>query len=123
MKVSELAKEIEKELTLQMETSTKVVKSAIKEVASEVKDEIQSGAPVGKTGKYAKSWRTKATEETPTSITYTVHATKKGYPLAHLLEFGHAKRGGGRTAAQPHIKKAEENGAVKLEEMIRRGLS
>lgn len=123
MKVSELAKEIEKELTLQMETSTKAVKSAIREVATEVKNDIQANAPVGASGDYAKSWRAKATEETMTSITYTVHATKKGYPLAHLLEFGHAKRGGGRTRAFPHIKDAEERGAVKLEEMIRRELS
>ena len=123
MKISELTREIEKELTLQMETSTKVVKSSIKEVASEVKDEIQAGAPVGASGDYAKSWRTKVTEETPTSITYTVHATKKGYPLAHLLEFGHAKRGGGRTRAIQHIKPAEEKAGQLLEERIRRGLS
>ena len=122
MKVSELANEIERELTLQMETSTQVVKSSIKQVAKEVKEDIQANAPVGASGKYAGSWRTKATEETPTSISYTVYATKKGYPLAHLLEFGHAKRGGGRTRAFPHIKHAEDRGAERLEEMIRRGL-
>ena len=123
MKVSELAKEIEKELTLQIESSTDVVKRSIKQVATEVKDDIRSNAPVGASGDYAKSWRTKPTEETMTSITYTVHATKKGYPLAHLLEFGHAKRGGGRTRAFPHIKDAEDRGADRLEEMIKRGLS
>lgn len=123
MKISELTKEIEKELTLQMETSTQVVKSSIKEVASEVQDEIQANAPVGASGKYAKSWRTNVTEETPTSITYTVHATKKGYPLAHLLEFGHAKRGGGRTRAIQHIKPAEDKAGQLLEERIWRGLS
>ena len=122
MKVSELSKAIEKELTLQQETSTRAVKQAVRETAKEVKEDISSHAPKGRTGKYAKSWRTKVTEETPLSIEYTVHAGKAGYPLAHLLEFGHAKRGGGRTSAKPHIKDAEQRGAESLEQKIRRNL-
>ena len=123
MKVSELAGAIEKELTLYKETSQKTVKNAIREVADEIKTEISENAPTGKTGKYARSWRVRQTEETMSSVTYTVHATKDGYPLAHLLEFGHAKRGGGRTTAIPHIKPAEDRGAVTLEQKIRRELS
>ena len=123
MKIDELSKAIERELTLQMETSTDAVKNSIREVATEVRDEIQANAPVGASGDYAGSWRTKPTEETMTSITYTVYATKKGYPLAHLLEFGHAKRGGGRTRALPHIKPAEDKAVELLEDKIRRGLS
>ena len=123
MKVSELSKEIEKELTLYSETSTEAVKNAVREAAGELKEDISGNAPVGASGDYAKSWRTKVTEETQTSITYTVHAGKRGYPLAHLLEFGHAKRGGGRTRAISHIKPAEERAEIKLEGMIRRGLS
>ena len=123
MKISELAGEIEKELTLYRDTTAEVMKGAIKEAANDVKKDIQANAPVGKTGDYAKSWRIKQTEETMSSVTYTVHASKKGYPLAHLLEFGHAKRGGGRTTAKPHIKPAEERGARILEEKIKRGLT
>ena len=122
MKIDDLSKEIERELTLQMETATDAVKQAIKETATEVKDDISEHAPVGRTGRYARSWRVKKTEETGTSVTYTVHATKDGYTLAHLLEFGHAKRGGGRTSARPHIKSAEERGVRSVEEKIRRSL-
>ncbi len=122
MKIADLSKEIEKELTLQMETSTKAVKQAIKETATEVKNDIAEHAPVGRSGRYAKSWRTRKTGETLTSVTYTVYAGKDGYSLAHLLEFGHAKRGGGRTRAKPHIKNAEERGALSVEEKIRRKL-
>lgn len=119
MKVSELSGAIERELTLYMETSTETVKNAVRETAEDIRNEIRSGAPVGKSGMYAKSWRTRQTEDTPTSTTYTVYAGKGGYPLAHLLEFGHAKRGGGRTKAIPHIKPAEEHGAAELEAKIR----
>ena len=42
--------------------------------------------------------------------------------LSHLLENGHAKRGGGRVQAIPHIKPAEQAGIEKLEEDIERAL-
>lgn len=45
------------------------------------------------------------------------------YQLAHLLEFGHAKRGGGRVAGKAHIAPAEESGARLLEQEIKRSLS
>ena len=57
---------------------------------------------------YAKSWTVKKTKETSNSLEVTVHS-KNRYQLAHLLEHGHAKRGGGRVSARPHIAKAEES--------------
>ena len=51
----------------------------------------------------------------------TVHS-KNRYQIAHLLEHGHAKRGGGRVAARPHIAPAEEHGVTSLQEKIERGL-
>ena len=56
-----------------------------------------------------KSWRTKKTAETSNSLTVTVYS-KDRYQIAHLLEHGHAKRGGGRVAEKEHIAPAEKNG-------------
>lgn len=96
------------------------VKDAVRESAKTVKKEIQNGAPE-RTGAYKKSWTVKKTEESADSLTMTVHS-KNRYQIAHLLEHGHAKRGGGRVAARPHIAPAEEAGEQKLVEAIERGL-
>lgn len=120
--VEELSGEIEKELNAYAEKSADVVKKSVKETANDIKKDILDRAPVGATGKYAKSWRTKKTAETDSSVSYVVHANKDGYRLAHLLEFGHALRNGGRSRAIPHIKPAEEAGKKELEERIRGGL-
>ena len=72
------------------------LKADVQKAGKTVKQQIESTAPK-KTGKYSKSWMIKKTRETSDSIQIVVHS--KRYQLTHLLEFGHAKRGGGRTRA------------------------
>lgn len=84
------------------------LKEAVKETAASVKKDIQANAPVD-TGKYKKSWAVKNVHEDSESIDLVVYS-KNRYQIAHLLEHGHAKRNGGRVAAQPHIAAAEERG-------------
>ena len=100
--------------------ATDTVKDAVKDVSKTVKKEIQANAPK-RTGRYKKSWTVKKTGEDSKSLQVTVHS-KNRYQIAHLLEHGHAKRGGGRVAARPHIAPAEENGIRQLEEEIERGI-
>ena len=92
----------------------------VKKAGTTVRDEIRSNAPE-RTGRYAKSWTSKTTEETATSMQVTVYSPSR-YMLAHLLEHGHAKRGGGRVRAIPHIAPAEETGAEQLEQDILQAL-
>ena len=89
------------------------------DIELEPKD-ISQNAPK-RTGVYKKSWATKKTKETSNSLVMTVHS-KNRYQIAHLLEHGHAKRGGGRVAAIPHIEPAEAAGASLLQQKIERGL-
>ena len=97
------------------------MKEAVKKTATSVKKEISANAPKD-TGKYAKSWATKKTGENSHSLEMIVHS-KNRYQLAHLLERGHAKRGGGRVSGKPHIAPAEENGVQLLEHLIEEALS
>lgn len=118
--VDQLASAVMRELEDYADTTTDGVKSAVKKAADTVKKEISATAPV-RSGKYAKSWRTKTTKESSSSLEVTVYSPTR-YMLAHLLEHGHAKRGGGRVAARPHIAAAEQDGIEELEEEIGRTL-
>lgn len=118
--VDHLAEAVMKGLTEYADASTELVKQSVQQVSKEVKKEISENAPK-RTGAYKNSWGTKKTKETSNSLTMTVHS-KNRYQIAHLLEHGHAKRGGGRVAARPHIAPAEENGVTSLQEKIERGL-
>ena len=119
--IEQLAETIMSGLTEYADTTTELVKTSVKQVSKEVKKEIQLNAPK-RTGVYKKSWATKKTKETSNSLVMTVHS-KNRYQIAHLLEHGHAKRGGGRVAAIPHIAPAEAKGEESLKNKIERGLS
>lgn len=118
--VSGLADVVMEGLAEYAELATEDMKAAVKKAGQTVRKEIQAGAPV-KTGAYKKSWAVKTTRETSSFMEVTVHSRNR-YQLAHLLEFGHAKRGGGRVSGKPHIAPAEEKGIRQLEEEIRKAL-
>ncbi|MDD2980003.1 MAG: HK97 gp10 family phage protein [Hespellia sp.] len=96
------------------------LKAAVKKAGATARKEIQVNAP-SDTGTYAKSWSVKNTKETSNTLEVTVYS-KNRYQLAHLLEFGHAKRGGGRVNGKSHIAPAEEKAVSELEQEITRKL-
>lgn len=119
--IDDLAEEIMDGLMEYADLATDTVKQAVKKAGNTVKKEIQATAP-SDTGKYKKSFKVTKRKETSNALEVTVHS-KDRYQLTHLLEKGHAKRGGGRVSAIPHIAPAEEKGICKLTEEIERGLS
>lgn len=104
--VDEMGNAIAKEFEQYVENTADDVKKIVEKIADDVKEKIEEGAPVD-TGAYKKSWSVTQTKKSALGAEYTVHS-KTRYRLTHLLEFGHAKRGGGRVKAQPHIAKGEQ---------------
>ena len=80
-----------------------VLTESIDEVSKEACKKLkQASGQFGGTGAYANGWMV-TKEKKRLSVVATVHGKKPTYALAHLLENGHAKRNGGRTAARVHI--------------------
>ena len=120
VRIEEMAEEVMRGLQEYADLATEDMKEAVRKAGKTVRTEIQQTAPKN-TGAYAKSWSTKNTKETANTLEITVYSRTR-YQLAHLLEHGHAKRGGGRVAARPHIAVAEEKGEEQLERDIRQAL-
>ena len=107
--VSQLADVIMEGLEEYAQLAADDMKKAVKKAGAQARKDIQENAPV-KTGAYAKSWAA------------IVVYSRNRYQLAHLLEFGHALRKGGRTRAFPHIAPAEERAAQTLEQEVEKAL-
>ena len=88
------------------ETKTDLAKGAVKQ--------LKETSPK-RTGKYAAGWTRKKKGKT-----IIVH--NRRYQLTHLLEKGHAKRGGGRVAARVHIAPVEKEVQSLAEPVFRKKL-
>lgn len=121
VKIDSLSSEVMKEVEKYADVTTEKVKKAVQNAGKTVRDEIKASAP-SDTGKYSKSWTIKTVRETSSSLQLVVHS-KNRYQLTHLLEFGHAKRGGGRVSARPHIANAEGKAIKVFEEEIKEAIS
>ncbi len=120
VRIDQLAAAVMEGLTEYADLAADELKKAVKKAGNEVKKDIQANAPKD-TGAYAKSWAVKNVRETSHSIELVVHSRNR-YQLSHLLEFGHAKRGGGRVPGKAHIAPAEEKAGRTLEQEIEKAL-
>lgn len=86
--------------------------------------ETKNTAPK-KTGKYKRAITSRKEWENPLGVEYIWYVKAPHYRLSHLLEYGHAKRNGGRTKAFHFIKNATDpvvDSYVKaVEEAIKNG--
>ena len=95
--IDSLADAVMEGLNEYADLATDDMKAAVRKAGNTVRNQIKETAPKN-TGTYAKSWSVKTERETSSSLHLIVHSRNR-YQLAHLLEFGHAKRGGGRVPA------------------------
>lgn len=79
-----------------------------------------SKATFGGTGKYASGWTSQM--ETGRLSTQGTIYNKTVPGLPHLLENGHANRGGGRTPGRKHIAPVEEKLVQEFEKAVRDSL-
>ena len=100
--IDEMADAINEGLKEYATLASSQVKSAVRKSAKTVKDQISANAP-SRTGAYKGSWVATKQSESSQSLQMVVHS-KNRYQLAHLLEKGHAKRGGGRVAGYCTVK-------------------
>lgn len=125
IRIEDMAVEISK---LMEEYANKVdsdIKAEAKAVAKEAVKELKQTSPEGsgsRKGHYKDGWVSKVEKENATSIDIKVHNKLKP-GLTHLLEKGHAKRGGGRVEGKPHISKAEKNAIENYEKRLKARLS
>ena len=107
--VDQLSDAIMKELNDYVDVTEEAVDKGVSETAKEAVKELRNAHPSG-SGQYGswdksynKGWKV---NQTKTDVRYHKKATihnATDYQLTHLLEKGHALRGGGRTRAFPHI--------------------
>lgn len=96
------------------ENLDEVTKAVAKKGAQMVR-RASTGA-VGGSGKYARGWTSKV-EVGRLGVSGVIYNKTPGLP--HLLEHGHANRGGGRTPGRPHIAAAEEQIVREFEEEVK----
>jgi hypothetical protein len=107
--IDHLASEIAEALATYTEDVIEQIDASSERIGKEAIKRLKQTSPRSPGGgDYAKSWKM-------TSINYygepskrIIHVKAPHYRLTHLLEKGHAKVGGGRVEAKPHIRPAEQ---------------
>ena len=98
---------IMKELGTYSNELAESVNKTSRKYANKLRRELEETSPE-KTGDYKKGWKVKQVYKSHTLSQYVVH-NATDYQLTHLLEFGHAIKGGTqRVKPIPHIAPADE---------------
>lgn len=119
IKPEQMADEIMKMLEEYKDLADSDVEKSVQSVSKETKRMVQSASPV-KSGGYSKGWSVKKEKSSRGKYSVVIHNRKKP-GLTHLLEKGHAKRGGGRVSGKVHIAPAESYAIREIEaEIVRR---
>ena len=127
IKPSELARAVNDILEDWQGVTDEAAKRGVQKAAEEAVSDLRGAHPPGseKYGSWAaynNGWTSRKDSSKKGVYTQVVH-NKKKYQLTHLLENGHAIKGGGRARAFPHIAPVAEKIEDKLLEIIKSGLN
>lgn len=115
--VEGLAKAITSAVQAYTEDVATAIKEEIDDTTKSIVTELKEISPKD-TGEYAKGWAsTKSTKGG--EYKQTVHNKKKPW-LVHILEFGHAKVGGGRVDGRPHLQPTYDKHATAFESKVKK---
>lgn len=117
VKTEELAVEIARAIAEYTDDVASAIEAEVDATSRAIVEDIRVNSP-RKTGEYAKGW-TRRKGGQPGTISYTIHNRSKPQ-LTHLLEHGHAKKGGGRVEGRPHIGPAVDRHIPAMERRIER---
>lgn len=114
--INKLQSAIKEELSEFCKDEIDEMKNIIDSVSKDTLKMLNERSPK-KTGEYAKKWGKKIQYETSMKKRTIIYDGK--YQLTHLLEKGHAKRGGGRVEGIPHIEPVERKAIESIERKLR----
>lgn len=116
--IGDLADEIANTLSGYTENVAEGVKVTVDETMKELVADTKKDAPE-RSGRYKKAIASKVRFEDNYEKRVTWYVKKPFYALSHLLEKGHAKRGGGRVKAYPHIENNREKAEARFTERVK----
>ena len=105
--IDQLANEIAKGLKEYSQDVIEGIDEASERIAKNAVKELKAESPKGETKKYSRGWTVKTEKKYGETNSHIIYNKNKPQ-LTHLLEHGHAKRGGGRVEGKPHIRPVEE---------------
>ena len=94
----------------------RAVSAAVRDAGKTCRDELERTSPV-RTGYYAGDWETQYSRDEKSVVSARVYS-KGSYQLTHLLEYGHHSPTNGGARAYPHIQRAADNAAKRLEKNV-----
>lgn len=118
--IDNLASEITSAVREYTQDVTKGIEKELDQTSKQVTKTISTNSPKSKdknSGDYAAGWTRKKINDGGT-ISYVIYNKKRG-SFAHLLEYGHAKRGGGRVPGKPHIRPSYDQEVPEMENRIK----
>lgn len=122
-KAQKLSESVRNALKEYNEETNQIMKVVIDEVAKETNEVIKRHIKFkSNTGEYIKHFKIKKAFENEFDKRVVWCVSEPEYRLTHLLEYGHAKRNGGRTRAFPHIVYGEKYAQENLEKKIKEAL-